>query len=158
VLPFKGTDSARIRFLTDAESVRITNAADPSFRPLVTAALLTDARYGELGRFRVQDYNPDAGTLHVQVSKTSKSRHIMLTDEGKRFFTEQCLGKTARALILPRPEGEAWGKSDRIRPMKAVCEAAKITPAIGFHILRHTHASRLAMAGVPLGVVASQIR
>ena len=60
-------------------------------------------------------------------------------------------------MILLRPDGEAWGKSDQIRPMRAACEAASITPAIGFHILRHTHASRLTMAGVPLGVVASQL-
>ena len=157
VLPFKGAEAARIRYLTDAEAVRLTNAANSDFRPLVTAALLTGARYGELARFRVQDYNAEAGTLHVRVSKTGKSRHIMLTDEGKRFFTEQCVGKTGKALILPRLDAEAWGKSDQIRPMKAACEAAKITPAIGFHILRHTHASRLTMAGVPLGVVASQL-
>ena len=157
VKPFKGADSARVRFLADAEAVRITNAATPAFRPLVTAALLTGARYGEIARFRVQDYNPEAGTLHVRVSKTGKSRHVMLTGEGKRFFTERCIDKTAKALIFPQPDGEAWGKSDQIRPMKAACEAAKITPAIGFHILRHTHASRLTMAGVPLGVVASQL-
>lgn len=157
VPPFKNAESARIRYLTDAESVRLTNTADAGFRPLVTAALLTGARYGELIRFRVQDYNSETGTLHVRVSKTGKSRHVMLTDEGKRFFTEQCFGKTGKALILPRVDGEAWGKSDQIRPMRAACEAAKIAPAIGFHILRHTHASRLTTAGVPLGVVASQI-
>ena len=157
VLPFKNVEAARIRYLTDAEAVRLTNAADPNFRPLVTAALLTGARYGELVRFRVADYNPEAGTLHVRVSKTGKSRHIMLTDEGKRFFTEQCAGKPGKALILARQDGEPWGKSEQIRPMRAACEAASLTPAIGFHILRHTHASRLTMAGVPLGVVASQL-
>jgi site-specific recombinase XerD len=41
--------------------------------------------------------------------------------------------------------------------MRAACKAANIAPAIGFHILRHTHASRLTRAGVPLGVVASQL-
>ena len=157
VAPFKNADSARIRFLTDAEAVRLVNAAGDGFRPMITAALLTGARYGELLRFRVADYNPEAGTLHVRTSKTGKSRHIMLTDEGKAFFTGQCAGKTGKALILTRPDGEPWGKSEQFRPMRAACEAAKITPAIGFHILRHTHASRLTMAGVPLGVVASQL-
>jgi integrase len=157
VLPFKNAETARIRYLTDAEAVRLTNATDSGFRAMITAALLTGARYGELVRFHVADYNPEAGTLHVRVSKTGKSRHIMLTDEGKRFFTSQCTGKTGKALILTRPDGEAWSKSDQIRPMRAACKAANVTPAIGFHILRHTHASRLTMAGVPLGVVASQL-
>lgn len=33
---------------------------------------------------------------------------------------------------------------------------AKVEPA-GFHILRHTYASTLAMAGVPLGVIAEAL-
>lgn len=157
VAPFKGVDAARVRFLTDAEATRLVNAAAPDFRPIITAALLTGARWGELVRFRVADFNAEAGTLHVGRSKTGKARHIMLTDEGRAFFAQLCVGKTGKALILPRPDGDAWGQSEQQRPMKAACEAASITPAIGFHILRHTHASRLAMSGVPLGVVAAQL-
>jgi integrase len=156
-LPFKNAESSRIRFLVDAEAVRLINATDADFRPMVTGAMLTGARYGELGRFQVRDFNPEAGTLHVRESKTGKSRHIILTDEGKRFFGGQCSGKAGKDLIFSRPDGGSWGKSDQIRPMKSACSAAKIVPAIGFHILRHTHASRLTMAGVPLGVVAAQI-
>ncbi|GBR75593.1 phage integrase [Acidiphilium acidophilum DSM 700] len=157
VKPFKGADAPRIRHLTDAEAVRLANAADPGFRPMVTAALLTGARYGELVRFRVADFNPEKGTLHVRVSKSGKPRSIMLTTEGTEFFRQHCAGKKGTALILTKPDGDQWGKSDQIRPMRAACEAAQIAPAIGFHILRHTHASRLIMAGVPLGVVAAQL-
>lgn len=157
IAPFKNAESARIRFLTDVEAVRLVNATDPPFRPMVQAALLTGARYGELVRLRAADYNAESGTLHVRVSKTGKPRQIMLTDEGKTFFTGRCAGKNGKAIVLPQPDGEAWGKSDQIRPMKAACTAGKIAPAIGFHILRHTHASRLTMAGVPLAVVASQL-
>jgi integrase len=41
--------------------------------------------------------------------------------------------------------------------MRRASEAAKIEPAIGFHGLRHTYASRLAMRGVPLNVIAAQL-
>jgi len=157
VTPFKGADAPRIRYLTDAEAVRLVNAADPSFRPMVTAALLTGARYGELVRFRVADFNREAGTLHVRVSKSGKPRSILLTTEGTEFFRQHCAGKKGNALILTMPDGEQWGKSAQTRRIKTACDAAQIAPAIGFHILRHTHASRLVMAGVPLGVVAAQI-
>jgi site-specific recombinase XerD len=30
-------------------------------------------------------------------------------------------------------------------------------PAVGFHVLRHTHASILAMRGVPMAVIARQL-
>jgi len=157
VLPFKGVESARIRFLTDPEAGRLVNASDADFRPMITAALLTGARWGELVRFRVADFDANAGTLHVRLSKTGKVRHIILTDEAKRFFTQRATGKTGKDLLLPRPDGEAWGKSEQQRPMQEACAAGKIAPAIGFHILRHTHASRLAMAGVPLGVIGAQL-
>ena len=41
--------------------------------------------------------------------------------------------------------------------MQEACSNARITPAVSFHILRHTHGSRLAMAGVPMGVIAKQL-
>lgn len=157
VQPFKNADAPRIRYLTDAEAVRLVNATDPAFRPLVTAALLTGCRYTELTRFRVSDFNPEAGTLHVRVSKSGKPRSVTLTSEGVDFFRQNCAGKKGTGLILAKPDGEPWGKSDQIRPIRAACEAARISPAISFHILRHTHASRLIMAGVPLGVVAAQL-
>ncbi len=157
VKPFQNAETARIRFLNDDEATRLVNAADPGFRPMITAALLTGARWGELTRLRVADYNPDAGTLHIRQSKSGKPRHIALTDEGRMFFAQQAAGKAAKALLLPRPDGEEWGKSEQQRPMRAACEAAKIAPAIGFHILRHTHASRLARAGVSLAVIAAQL-
>jgi integrase len=157
VQPFRNADAPRIRYLTDAEAVRLVNAADPGFRPMIVAALLTGARYGELVRFRVADFNPEAGTLHVRVSKSGKPRQIMLTTEGVEFFRQHCMGKKGNALILAKPDGEPWGKSGQIRPMRAACDAATIAPAIGFHILRHCHATRLVVAGVPLGVVAAQL-
>jgi integrase len=41
--------------------------------------------------------------------------------------------------------------------MWEACAAAAIAPAASFHILRHTYASRLAMRGVPIAVIAAQL-
>jgi len=41
--------------------------------------------------------------------------------------------------------------------MVEACRTANITPAAGFHIIRHTSASHWAMAGVPLNVVAHNL-
>jgi integrase len=59
--------------------------------------------------------------------------------------------------VFARQNGEAWGNSHQVRFIREACEAARIEPAISFHILRHTYASRLAMRGVPLNVIASQL-
>src|SRR5262249_42121198 len=61
------------------------------------------------------------------------------------------------ALLFPRPNGAAWGQAHQFRPIIGASKAANIKPAISFHILRHTYASRLAMKGVPMAVIAEQL-
>jgi integrase len=157
VSPFKGADAPRIRDFSDAEAKRLVNAAAEGFRPMIQAALLSGARYGELARLRAADFNGSTGMLHIRAGKTDKARDVALTDEAQKFFALQAAGKPGNALMLTQPGGGAWGKSHQFRPMRAACKAASIVPAIGFHILRHAYASRLVMAGVPLGAVAAQI-
>ena len=41
--------------------------------------------------------------------------------------------------------------------MRETCAQAGIVPAVGFHVLRHTHASILAMRAVPMAVIARQL-
>jgi integrase len=41
--------------------------------------------------------------------------------------------------------------------MREACPRASFAPAVGFHVLRHTHASILAMRGVPMAVIARQL-
>ncbi len=57
---------------------------------------------------------------------------------------------------MAREDGAAWGSSHQLRPMKEACLGARIKPA-GFHILRHTYASLLAMSGAPLNVIAKNL-
>ena len=157
VKPFKGVDVARVRYLTVEECQRLINACDQDFRSLVMAALQTGCRYGELTRLTVNDYNPDANTLTIGQSKSGKSRHVVLTEEGVELFRQVCAGRAGSDLILRRDDGEPFGKSHQIRPMNEACDRAHIKPHISFHILRHTWASLAAMNGMPLMVVAKNL-
>lgn len=157
VEPFEAVEAARVRYLTIAEAQRLLNACDPDFRQLVQAALQTGARYGELTRLQVHDFNPDSGTLAIRQSKTGKPRHVVLTDEGAEFFRQVCAGRDGSEIMFRKATGGAWLKSHQARPMDAACARAKISPPIGFHGLRHTWASLSVMAGVPLLVVAKNL-
>jgi integrase len=157
VAPFKGASVSRLRYLSDVESKRLMNACSGEFKSLVIAALATGARYGELARMRAGDFNADATAVHIGLSKGGRPRHVHLTDEACAFFAQAAAGKDSEALLFPRPDGGQWGHSHQTRLLEVACRAAKITPAISFHILRHTYASRLVMAGVPLAVVAQQL-
>jgi integrase len=153
VQPFKNVARSRARYLTIAECRRLLNACEPDFRELVHALLLTGARYQEIARLRVEDFNSDAGTLYVRQSKTGKERHVHLSDEGQELFAQLSAGRRGRDLMLRR----AWGKSDQAKPMAAACKGAKIDPPVGLHQLRHTFASLAVMNGTPLIVVANAL-
>jgi integrase len=44
-----------------------------------------------------------------------------------------------------------------LRAMSEACKGAKISPPATFHTLRHSYASHLAQAGVPLMFIASAL-
>jgi integrase len=154
VRPFRGVDAARIRFLTTDEARRLCNACEPDFRALVQGALATGARYGELIRLRVADFNGEAETVAIRESKTGRARHVALASEGASLFRAMTAGKSGEYRIFLRADGEPWGKSHQARPIAEASERASIKPSATFHILRHTYGSALAMEGVPMAVIA----
>jgi integrase len=76
VSPFKSANAPRIRDFTDAEAKRLVNAAGEAFRPMIQAALLSGARYGELVRLRAADFNATASTLHIRAGKGEGGRRM----------------------------------------------------------------------------------
>jgi integrase len=91
------------------------------------------------------------------VSKSGKARHAALTDEGRVFFERATAGKTSNEPIFTKSSGRLWGRSAQFKPLLQACEAASIKPAVGFHVLRHTYATRLVMRSVALPVIAAQL-
>jgi len=157
VTPYKGVEEARLRYLSQEECVRLVNACDPDFRPLVQAALFTGCRYGELIALRVADFNADAGTLLIRQSKSGKSRHVVLTEKGQAFFSVLASKGNTDDILLLRADTAAWGKSHQTRPLADACKNGRINPSANFHALRHTYASHMVMAGIPLIVVAQNL-
>jgi integrase len=119
----------------------------------VEAALQTGARYGELCRLEVADFNPNSGTIAVRQSKSGKPRHVVLTDEGHAFFQRLTMGRAGDELMFRKQ----WGASHQRRPMADAVARSKIKPAVSFHGLRHTWASLAVMGGMPLMVVARNL-
>lgn len=152
VLPFPNADQARIRFLTDAEAIRLLNRCPMDLRRLVKAALLTGARYSELINLRGRDVNLQNRQVYFALSKSGRSRYVPLNPEGVAFFAEAIGGRRDDALVFTRSDGRGWGKNHHVRLLRAACsdDAAKISPPISFHELRHTYGSALARAGVDL--------
>jgi integrase len=156
VRPFQGADGARVRYLSEAECRRLLNACPADFRRIVRGALVTGARYGELCRADVRDFDPDSASLLVRESKGGKPRHVPLDDDGASFLASIAAGRDGDEPLFAHAHGGRWGKSHQRRRLIEACRAARIEPAVGFHALRHTWASLRIMAGMPL-MVAAQV-
>lgn len=161
VKPFSNVDSAKIMHLNEEQCKRLVNFCDQDFRPVMQAAMFTGCRYGEIIKMRVQDYNPDIGSIYIPETKTGKPRHVTLDQNGQAFFEYASMGKIGSALIFTKTSTDGsqtqWKKSDQTRRVSNACKRAYIEPAISFNILRHTHASQLLKNGAPMSVIAKQL-
>ena len=158
VKPLKASIRRGVTYLTVEQARRLVNASDSEFRPLVQAALQTGCRYSELARLEVADFNPDSGTLAIRQSKSGRTRHVVLTDEGVSFFRQLAAGRASTEIMLRKANGQTWRASHQLRPVAAsVPDAPKSTRRSVSMRLRHTWASHAVMNGVPLLVVAKNL-
>ena len=146
-----------IRFLTADECHRLVAVCESDFANIVAGALATGCRYGELTRLRAADFNPHAGTIAVQISKSGKPRHVALSRDGVALFAKLTRGLDAGELIFTRINGEPWAEGLQKRRIRVASHIAGISPPARFHLLRHSYASALAMSGVPIPVIAAQL-
>ena len=170
VAPFQKTTSSRVRYLTVEEQRKLVAACDEDFRPLVMAALYTGARYGELAKVRVKDFDPNGKTLFVQFGKSkgeAESRHVFVLPEAVAWFKELVQGRGSEELMFKRSnavrttreelkEYDGWASYDQVHAMEKAVKAAGIA-RVTFHELRHTYATGLLNRGIPVTYVAEQL-
>jgi integrase len=140
--------NARNRCLSAEEETRLTEALPDALRPLVTLALHTGMRRGELRALKWQDVDFETGTAHVRQDKAGEGRWVALNSEARAALLiikrEQ---KIMSPYIFCSPQGKFLHNFERY--WRPALESAKI-PNFRFHDCRHTFASRLAMAEVDL--------
>ena len=155
VKPYKGTTKARVRFLSTAEQQRLLNVAEGDLRNLIAAALMTGARFGELSRLQLQDFDEANGSVFIAESKSGKARHVPLTTGGRTLFERLAaalLEQRRNTGALLRRGDEPWRAATYQRGFKAAVAAAGLDE-ITLHELRHSYASTMVRAGAPLIVV-----
>jgi integrase len=157
--PFRGVSKPSQKYLTVAQAKKLIAAADPELAALARGALETGARYSELARLVVGDFelSRQYSTINIRRSKSGRPRRVVLTPEGAKFFKQYCAGRPATDLIFRTSTGGPWTKSCQQIPMRNACERAGIVPPISFHGLRHTWASLAAMKDVPLMVISRNL-
>jgi integrase len=136
--------------------------------PLWLAFIETGARYFELTHVRWADLDAVNRTLTFRgaTTKNARTRVIPLREEvvqemlALRPIHKRMLGQMPAQtdMIFLNPDGDVWPRNSRglMRILSRVLTLARIDPkdadgrVVDVHALRHTCASRLARAGVPI--------
>lgn len=154
---FQGTEKPRVCILTIKEANRLLNACSADLRDLVQLALLSGARYSELARLRVGDFDRNSKGLHIRESKSGRPRHVVLNEEGIAHCSRLALGRSDSEYLLKKSDGAPWREDHQHRPFREAVRAASIDASFTFHGLRHTYASLMIMNNAPLIAVAHNL-
>jgi len=153
-------DNRRTRFLTRKEAETLLEALgkkSKAVRDIATLSLQSGMRAGEIFSLTWGNVDLKRGTLTLTDTKNSETRTVFLNQTARSIFEDR-KRKGPEDLVFPDEKGRrqvqisktfnrvveelGWnaGVSD---PRRRVC----------FHTLRHSHASWLVEAGIPLYVV-----
>ena len=146
-------------FLDFDEATRLIEAAEDQLRTMIVTALRTGMRHGELLALRWQDVDLVAGRIMVRQNvvrgvigtpKSGKAREIPLGDDVRRALKEH--RHLRGPYVFCDMDGHMLTDSELNRPLAHACTRAGLRP-IGWHVLRHSFASHLAMRGATLKVI-----
>lgn len=116
--------------------------------PLVILAINTGLRRGELWNLTWGDVDLRRKmlTVHGKGAKSGQTRHLPLNAAAINAL------KTHRGDVAPLPRNPVFGRAEFRKAFSGVLTAAKIEN-FRFHDTRHSFASKLVTAGVPLNTV-----
>ncbi len=151
-----------IDFFTFEEADRLEAAAAEPWRMMITLALKTGLRMGELLALEWGDVDLVTGRLVVRRSnwrgqvgspKNGRTREIPLSQETIHQLSNFALTQSEGAqLVFCDANGKALAYEAGRDPLRRTCRRAGLRE-IGWHMLRHSFASHLVMRGVPLKAV-----
>jgi integrase len=153
-VPRQRENNVRARFLDAKEEAALRakiRALCPAREPEFDLALHTGMRRNEQHHLRWQDVNLRAGVITIPESKHGGARHMPINSVAGKALEIRAQNRNGSEYVCggsDSREGRDWERWFE----QCVGEAG--IPDFRWHDLRHTFASRLAMAGVPLRTLA----
>ena len=145
-----GTEVSRDRVLSDAELVKLWNAAEqllPSYRDAFRLLVLTGARKQEIGGLRWGEVGEAGITLDGERTKTGKAHVIPLSSVARSIIAKiERKGEHAFATVRDSVPISNWTRA------KAKLDSVSGVTGWTVHDLRRTLATGLQKQGVPLVV------
>lgn len=146
--------AGKTRVLSDDEESRLLAFASPALRRLIHAGLLTGFRRQELVMLRPEDVDLERGLITVAAcyAKSGESRTLPIGEQLKAVLQDALSVRGAAPTVFVSGLGKPWHPVGVTQVFKATCKRAGME-ILSPHVMRHTFASRLTMAGVDLRTV-----
>jgi integrase len=156
------------RFLSaDEHEQALTLAKEHRIYPEVATALYTGMRREELRRMAWADVDFTRAVVMVPKSKSRRPRMIPMSEKLRAVLLEQQADTGRRKHVFPgrarrdhtgMRRGSWW--VDALKPLQTTmpiftADMADTATGRGWHLFRHTFASRLVQAGVPIAKVSA---
>jgi integrase len=144
-------------FLSFEEAELFISSARPNFRTMLLLAIHTGLRVGELRALRWENVDLGRGVIHVRESATiadaikpPKNNRFRDVDLSDRALTALKAHRHLRGpFVFCHSDGSILKEHECKHGPKTACRRAKLR-TVGWHVLRHTFASHLAMRGVSM--------
>ena len=148
-------------FLTPQESEHLLSYArerEPAWRDMILLALRTGMRRGEILGLQWEDVDIDRGKITVRKSlvrgilscpKNYRFRYLPMTQELRDMLLRR---RKRSGFVFQAETGGASAKSTIDRNLTRICRQAGMRH-VHWHVFRHTFASQLVGAGMPITVV-----
>jgi len=148
----------RLRFLSTKEEGKLLECIGPKFAPWVRFAILTGLRQGEQFTLQWKDVNLEQGILTLGQTKAGTIQYLPLNQEATEILRSFDSRQVTPWVF---PSSNTATHMDPInfyhRIYLPAVQAAGLEDVV-WHTLRHTSASRLAMAGATESDIAACLR
>jgi integrase len=151
---FYAESYGRIRYLTREEFVKVLEAADPRVRPVIVFAVHTGMRQSEILGLQWSDMDLENRYASLYVTKNSEPRKVALNASAVLAVLPLKLSKSD--YVFSDSSGVPLSPRTVLDWFKRALAKAGIRD-FRFHDLRHTCASWMAMAGVPIEKIKAQL-
>lgn len=144
----------RVRIRADDEEARLREALGEGHRSKVAVALYSGFRRSDCFRLRwAEDVNFDAGSLRAHQPKGGTDHHVPMNAD-LRTIPRALPSRLRSPWVFPSDTGDTPLDSQNFinRIFRPALRRARISD-FSWHDLRHTFASRLAMAGVDIRTI-----
>ena len=140
----------RLRYLTRDEYARLLSVTDGYLRDFIILGVQTGMRRGELNKLRWDRVDLEQGLINLRSedTKAGKPRSIPINREAREVL-EQRKVQGESPYVFPGTKPPCEYLADPKRSFQSACKRAGLTDVTP-HILRHTTASWMAIAGVPM--------